>query len=122
MRIEKNKDKKLRGKRKRKEEALAADVSGTDFKIDLQDDRFHALLDGTDGRFGIDRTDPSFKETKGMRDLLKEQSKRRKSRGRSRSLVGKSTTNVFPENNTNVAKDELSSLVNRLKRNVKQAS
>eukprot|EP00814_Leptocylindrus_danicus_P006457 CAMPEP_0116034256 /NCGR_PEP_ID=MMETSP0321-20121206/19492_1 /TAXON_ID=163516 /ORGANISM="Leptocylindrus danicus var. danicus, Strain B650" /LENGTH=793 /DNA_ID=CAMNT_0003510519 /DNA_START=12 /DNA_END=2389 /DNA_ORIENTATION=- len=78
MRIEKNKGKKLRGKRKRKEDVKAADVSGTAFKVDVDDDRFKALMDGQDHRFGIDRTDPNFKETPAMRDILREQTKRRK--------------------------------------------
>ena len=116
MRIEKNKDKKLRGKRKRKEEALAADVSGSQFKMDLHDDRFNALLDGKDDRFGIDRTDPNFKETQGMRELLKEQTKRRKKRSKN-GVPGTRSTQTLNESDH---KNDLDILVNRLKKNVKQ--
>jgi hypothetical protein len=76
-RIEKNKNKKLRGSRKRHEEKLAASVSGADFKVDVTDERFKAVMEGDD-RFGIDRTDPRFMETSGMRQILAEQTSRRK--------------------------------------------
>mmetsp|Transcript_19617 Transcript_19617/g.30235 ORF Transcript_19617/g.30235 Transcript_19617/m.30235 type:complete len:776 (+) Transcript_19617:177-2504(+) len=84
LRLHKNKDKKLRGARKRKEEKLAASTSGTDFKLDTADSRFAAVLDGTDDRFGIDRTDPNFKETSAMREILSQQTKRRKAKKRAR--------------------------------------
>ena len=59
-------------------ENLAANVSGQGFQVDTKDDRFSALLDGADDRFGIDRTNPAFKETTAMKTLLEEQAKRRK--------------------------------------------
>ena len=81
--LERHAGKKLKGKRKRQMETLAANVSGQEFKIDTKDDRFAALLDGTDDRFGIDRTNPMYKETGAMKTLLEEQTKRRKkSRGK----------------------------------------
>ncbi len=84
MRIDKNKSKKLRGSRKRREDEMAANVSGLDFQIDTTDDRFAAVLEGRDDRFGIDRTDPQYKETPAMRKILAEQTKRRKEKGRKR--------------------------------------
>ncbi|KAK1732701.1 pre-rRNA-processing protein ESF1 [Skeletonema marinoi] len=82
--LEKHANKKLRGKRKRQLENLAANVSGQGFQVDTKDDRFSALLEGIDDRFGIDRTNPAFKETTAMKTLLQEQSKRRKkNRGKS---------------------------------------
>ena len=81
--LERHAGKKLKGKRKRQMETLAANVSGQEFQIDTTDDRFSALLDGTDDRFGIDRTNPMYKETGAMKALLQEQTKRRKkSRGK----------------------------------------
>merc|ERR1712238_457769 len=68
QRLEKNKGKKLKGSRKRKETKIAADVSGTSFKVDVKDNRFKAVLDGSDSRFGIDKTDPTFKDTSVMRE------------------------------------------------------
>lgn len=44
--------------------------------INVHDPRFAAVVEG-DERFGIDRTDKSFKETDGMRALLAEQRKRK---------------------------------------------
>lgn len=58
-REDKLKGKKLRGKRKRKE-AAREKAPGQDFRVDVADERFAALLEG-DTRFGIDRTDSSFK-------------------------------------------------------------
>ena len=118
MRIDKNKDKKLRGKRKLKEDALAADVTGGGFQIDLHDDRFKALLDGNDERFGIDRTDSNFKETQAMRDLLKEQTKRRKRR--KRSSVGMKKKTMPAEDSGRSQKNDLDALVDRLKKNAKK--
>lgn len=81
--LEKHAGKKLKGKRKRQMETLAANVSGQEFQIDTADDRFAALLDGTDDRFGIDRTNPLYRETAAMKALLEEQTNRRKkSRGK----------------------------------------
>ena len=58
----------------------AVSVSGEEFEINVQDTRFKALFDGTDDRFGIDKTNPSFKPTDSMKMILGEQSKRRKRR------------------------------------------
>jgi hypothetical protein len=80
QRLEKNKGKKLKGSRKRKEAKIAADVSGSGFKINVDDNRFNAVLDGSDGRFGIDKTDPNFKNTTSMREILHEQTQRRKNK------------------------------------------
>ena len=82
QRLEKNKDKKFKGKRKRKEAELASTVTGTEFNLDLQDDRFKAVLDGRDDRFGIDRTNPQFQDTPAMRKILEEQTRRRRRRNR----------------------------------------
>lgn len=90
-RLDKNKDKKLRGSRKRKEANRASNVTGTDFQIDTADSRFSAVLDGHDDRFGIDRMDPKFKETPAMREILAEQTTRRKKRRKkSKDEKGKS--------------------------------
>ena len=79
QRLEKNKDKKLTGARKRKEERLTGNVR-TDFQIDTTDERFTAVLEGSDERFGIDRTDPNFKETPAMKQILSEQTRNRSKR------------------------------------------
>ncbi len=75
--LERQSSKKLKGKRKRQHETLAANVSGQGFHIDTSDSRFAALLDGSDDRFGIDRTNPAYKETGAMKELLHEQTMRR---------------------------------------------
>jgi hypothetical protein len=76
-REEKMKGKKLRGRRKRKEE-MREPAAGRGFEVDVQDTRFAAVITGEDGRFGIDRTAPEFKETEGMRKILETQRKIRK--------------------------------------------
>ena len=78
QRLEKNKDKKFTGSRKRKEAKATSDIAGTDFKLNVEDDRFKAVLDGSDDRFGIDKTDPNYKDTSAMREILSEQTRRRK--------------------------------------------
>jgi len=93
QRIEKNKGKKFKGSRKRKEAKIVADVSGTNFKINVNDDRFKAVLDGGDERFGIDKTNPNFKDTTSMREILNEQSKRRKNK-RQKNTHNTSNTNT----------------------------
>ena len=75
-RIQKQKETKSR----RKKLAEEADVSGADFKINILDDRFSSLLDGTNARFGIDPTDPNFRNTPAMKEILTEQSRRRRRR------------------------------------------
>ena len=120
QRMEKNKGKKLRGSRKRKEDKLAADVSGTDFKVDVNDDRFAAVLDGSDDRFGIDKTDPNFKDTSAMREILSEQTKRRKKKKRRRTENDTVVADVSVDQaEKSVGSSALSSLVQRLKSKVK---
>ena len=74
----KNSTKRLKGKRKRQYETLHAQVTGQEFQLDTSDGRFAALLDGEDDRYGIDRTNPAYRETGGMATLLREQSERRR--------------------------------------------
>ena len=118
QRVEKNKSKKLKGARKRKEAALEANLMGGDFKVDVEDSRFRAVLDGTDDRFGIDRTDPQFKETPAMREIMAEQTRRRKKRKtKIASVVAPDVSADSGEASTGAS--ALSSLVSRLKQKVK---
>jgi hypothetical protein len=118
QRMEKNKGKKLKGSRKRKEDKVAADVSGTGFKVDVRDGRFSAVLDGTDGKFGIDKTDSNYKETSAMRDILAEQTKRRKKK-RQKTKATTVAPNVDAESEVkSTGSSALSSLVQRLKSKV----
>jgi hypothetical protein len=112
-RIEKNKEKKLHGARKRKEDKLTANVTGSDFKVDTTDERFMAVLEGADDRFGIDRTDPSFRETPAMREILAEQSRRKKRR----KLPSDSGANSG-ESKPSSASATLTELANRIKKKV----
>lgn len=109
QRMDKNKNKKLTGSRKRKELKRMADVTGTNFKVDVADDRFAAVLDGIDSRFGIDKTDPKYKETPGMREILSEQTKRRriiKKRERIDSVDDESNSNDAENNDANKARHQ----------------
>ena len=122
QRMEKNKEKKLRGSRKRKEENLASNVSGTDFNIDVKDNRFAAVLDGSDGRFGIDKTDPSYKETPGMRTILAEQTKNRKKNRRKAPFETVAPDVSAEAAGSSTGSAALSSLVQRLKSKVSKKS
>ena len=107
IRIDKNKSKKLRGSRKRKVQDIASNTSGLDFKID-----------GTDQRFGIDRTDPQYKETPAMREILSAQTKRRKKKGKeSKKMDVIADTNIVDAEKLSGAL-ALSSLVKSLKSKV----
>ena len=118
-RLEKNKDKKLQGARKRKEEALAANVCGTEFKVDTTDARFKAVLDGSDDRFGIDRTDPNFRETSAMREILAEQTLRRKKKRKVNTANTKVAPDVSAESaNASSGSTALSALVSSIKAKV----
>ena len=122
QRIEKNKNKKLQGSRKRKEEKLSEDVSGKDFKLDVQDSRFAAVLEGSDDRFGIDKTDPNFKDTPAMQKILSEQTERRKKK-RKKSNGKSSNGPVAPnidvgKNAMSAGASALSALVQKLKTQV----
>ena len=113
LKAEKNKNKKL--SRKRKEKELSSNISGANFQIDVTDDRFSSVLDGDDARFGIDKTDPQYKETAGMKTLLSEQTKRRKikrSRTSSNRVDGAISKRPTTDDNP------LSSLVQKIKTNV----
>lgn len=124
-RLERNKGKKLTGSRKRKEENRAMNTVGTDFKVDIEDDRFKAVLDGQDGRFGIDRTDPNFKETPAMREILAEQSRRRQAKRQKKSEKTSVQKDVNADDSIAATKPSggaaaLSALVKSLKSKVQQ--
>ena len=116
-RMEKNKGKKLKGSRKRKEAKKASHVSGVGFKIDTSDRRFAAVLDGSDSRFGIDRTDANFKNTPAMQTVLAEQSKRRKKK-RAKLATDVSADALNKANGPTGGALALSSLVKSIKSNV----
>ena len=119
QRIEKNKGKKLKGSRKKKEARRAAEVAGQDFKVDTKDDRFRAVFKGDDSRFGIDKTDPNFKETGAMKDILKAQEKARKEKKRKPAVVGDSVAKVG-EGDMSGGALALSNLVSGLKKKIKK--
>jgi len=124
VRIEKNKSKKLRGSRKRKEAEMKNNAVGLDFKLDTKDNRFAAVLEGSDDRFGIDRTDPQYKETPAMREILTEQTKRRKSnkRGRKSENTDVSAEAMMTGKAESSGALALSSLVKNLKSKVAKSS
>ena len=106
-------------KKSKKKRSLDGDLAGTEFQINLKDDRFSSMLDGTDARFGIDPTDPNFKSTPAMKVILSEQSKRRRekhNRKQNQPTVGDLEEQTDFESGGNV---ELNSLVTSIKRKVK---
>jgi hypothetical protein len=118
IRMDNLKGKKLKGARKRKQDKLAANVSGGDFRINTQDSRFAAVLKGADDRFGIDRTDPSFKDTPAMRDILSEQTKERTQRKKAKKNPVAPNINAEAAASTSTGAMALSSLVQSLKSKV----
>jgi hypothetical protein len=118
VRIAKLKGHKVKGARKRKQDKLASNVAGGDFKIDTKDSRFAAVFQGENDRFGIDCTDPNFKETEAMREILAEQTKRRKARKRAKKDPVAPNVNAEAAANNSGGAIALSSLVKSLKAKV----
>jgi hypothetical protein len=123
QRMEKNKDKKLTGARKRKEERLTGNI-GSEFQIDMTDERFKAVIEGKDERFGIDRTDPNFKETPAMKQILIEQTRHRRKQRKLNDEMIQTSGNV-PDVNAHAMKPTsgsaaLSALVSSIKSKVIQ--
>merc|ERR1711862_927491 len=67
-------------KKNKKTTEEATTTSGQEFEINVDDARFKSLFDGTDDRFGIDKTSTHFNPTVSMKMILNEQSTRRKKR------------------------------------------
>jgi hypothetical protein len=82
-------------------------------------------LEGTDDRFGIDKTDPAFKETPAMREILEQQKKRRKKK--KSQAVSEAVTDIDADKmeSTHVESSgalALSSLVKSLKSKVNKGT
>jgi hypothetical protein len=91
------------------------------FQLNLQDDRFHAVLEGSNANFGIDPLANEFRATDGMQSLLNEQHKRRQEKMRREEKAKRSGAASGPggsseeiETNGNGA-GEIESLVKKLK-------
>ena len=77
VRVEKQKGKKGKGKGKKKADEVAAKGNlQQDFAMDVGDDRFKAVFDSHE--FAIDPSNPKFKGTEGMKQLLEEGRKKRR--------------------------------------------
>jgi hypothetical protein len=93
-------------KRKQKEASLDKPTPVAEGKIDVKDERFRRVFEGSDPDFGIDSTSTDFKLTKGMEKILKEQRKHREKK----PSAGNSVDEGDEE------KQEINNLVNKLKR------
>lgn len=77
--IDASKSKKKKwSKKKKKVEGSIPSKKEDGFKVDVRDDRFSALF--SSANYNIDPSDPSFKRTNAMDDLINEKQKRRKER------------------------------------------
>ena len=77
--IKAEKEKKLKGKRKRGKKASEGEGIQEGFQVDVKDPRFAALYE--EHEFAIDPTNPRFKETAAMKELMKEKRSRSKKDG-----------------------------------------
>ncbi|KAK5046974.1 hypothetical protein LTR84_006916 [Exophiala bonariae] len=122
--------KKGKGKKGKKDKAKVstdadadADANGDDdrFKLDTSDPRFSRLFDSHE--YAIDPTNPRFKGTKGMRDVLEEGRRRRERKDRGGEVEGKKEKTrekkgTKKNDNGNAEGDgdvEVSSLVKKIK-------
>ncbi|KFA61995.1 hypothetical protein S40285_07904 [Stachybotrys chlorohalonatus IBT 40285] len=76
IRAEKQKRKKGKGKKGKKQGDEAREGLQEGFKMDLEDDRFKAVFENHE--FAIDPSNPRFKATEGMKELLEEGRKKRR--------------------------------------------
>jgi hypothetical protein len=110
------KEARRKGKNKGKKSKKAEDAVKDDFKVEAEDPRFKALFDSHE--YAIDPTNPRFKSTEGMKNLLEEGRKKRKREDREGG--GEDAVVVKKGKGGRVAKtdgdDELKGLVARLKK------
>ncbi|KAF4583182.1 pre-rRNA-processing protein ESF1 [Ophiocordyceps camponoti-floridani] len=76
---EKGRKKKKKKKKKSRESAQKEGLMQEGFEMDLGDDRFQAVFDSHE--FAIDPSNPKFKATSGMKQLLKEVREKKRHRG-----------------------------------------
>jgi hypothetical protein len=108
---EKLKKKGQHKKKGGKNETESEIVDNDSFKIDLVDSRFQGLFEG-DAKFGIDMTSSEFKETPAIKEILKEQSKRRQVN----ISNNKNRINSEIEHVSKTATSGMNEIVNKLKR------
>ena len=103
--------KKKKGKKGKKASVEDSELAAAgDFQLDLGDDRFRRLFE--DPQFGIDLTNPEFKATPAMQDVLGEQTKRR----RKKPERAMNSESVEPDNGLVSDSLDVSHLVTKLKR------
>lgn len=68
------------------------DTVGDDFKVDLNDDRFGAVLGGTNPNFGIDPLSNEYRPTDAMKKILQEQQVRRRAAREQKQIEGGSAS------------------------------
>ncbi|KAJ1030824.1 hypothetical protein NDA18_002054 [Ustilago nuda] len=123
LRVESGKDakrakllKRLSKKKQREEEAFqerkGAPLVQDTFEIDAKDERFGALMQ--DHRFAIDPTHPGFARTKAMQKIMEERRKLLESK--SGELEHRARDSVEKDGKENGGDNELSALVEKLKR------
>ncbi|GAB6020676.1 hypothetical protein CHUAL_003345 [Chamberlinius hualienensis] len=115
--VEEAKDKKKKKKSKQKETSTVED----DFKMNVEDSRFGAMY--TSHLYNIDPSDPQFKKTKGIQQVMEEKQKRRINQDEDSFKNKKSKLNDEDDPQTTTVKcdskikekAELSSLVKSIK-------
>lgn len=100
-------------KKKKKHASVDEQPLGADFQVDVDDARFAPVFDGSDGKFGIDRTSLEFKETKNMSRILQLQQQRRRT-GNSGHL-SREEDEVPPAKKSSLLNSETDDLVTKLK-------
>lgn len=113
-RAEKNKKKRARSKKYAKEPETEGGKRGglqKNFEMDVEDPRFKAVFESHE--FAIDPSNPRFKDTEGMKKLLEEGRKKRKSDDRAGDEIMPAKKSKSAAANP---KDDLQSLVASVKR------
>ncbi|KAI1491655.1 hypothetical protein F5X96DRAFT_630420 [Biscogniauxia mediterranea] len=116
-RAEKRKFKK--GKKGKKE---VVDHGGLqeDFKMDVKDDRFKAVFESHE--FAIDPSNPKFKATQAMKDLLEEGRKKRKTNPDAFDEEQRNREKAKKQKTKKTTNDDLNSLVESVRKKVRSKS
>merc|ERR1712223_1279943 len=117
-----------KSKKRRKQEEKIKNAQEENFKLDLGDQRFSAVFENAD--FNIEPSNPNFKKTQSMQDMVEEKQRRIKKhkKVKKNSATLNLEKNDHTSNNTQsmsnqkISSNELTSDINRLVNSVQRKS
>lgn len=109
-------------KQKKRKRSNEENKDADNFELDLSDDRFKAVIEGSNPDFGIDPTANEFRPTEGMKKVLDEQHKHREKRQATKSISRHQTS--YEESNVEAvpSSQAVKSLADKLKTKLSRES